>query len=468
MKCQIDAIRPLKRPKIIREALKTLPKTLDETYERILLRLSTEAEDNIVLLRRILAFVAFARRPMTVEELAQAVVVEIRGKKFDDDAAFFDSEDLLSLCHPLIDRSPSTGLLGFVHYSIQEFLLSKRLSNAQGAIKMFALDAKSCHTEIAQLCLTFVGFDDFADGPCQTFKELQERKEKYLFLEYAATYWPYHTQHKDVETAVSDLMLTLLIPQKNPKLGSMLQACGNMFIYRCGSGNDFQTFRIYPDREDPFVENLGMNSLAIASLFGFNSVLEEIVNSGADVDALGSIDGTPLQCAVYNGHIETVQTLVDLGANINCSHSGGLGFAGGALMTAIFWNRQDIIDMLFELNVDVNVGGGAYDTALNYAVVKDDVPTMERLIQLGANIDFGKDSWKPFHHSLPLGMAVTCGRSKAFLYLIASGASLCNIPVEEWANYLARNNPKDVSKEWALGFAEELSHLGHYVEVVDN
>jgi hypothetical protein len=285
VKCQIDAIRPLKRPKIIREALKTLPKTLDETYERILLRLSTEAEDNIVLLRRILAFVAFARRPMTVEELAKAVVVEIRGKKFDDDAAFFDSEDLLSLCHPLIDRSPSTGLLGFVHYSIQEFLLSKRLSNAQGAIKMFALDAKSCHTEIAGLCLTFVGFDDFTDGPCQTFNEFQERKEKYKFLAYAATYWPYHIQHKDVETAVFDLMLSLLIPQKNPKLGSMLQACGNMFIYERVPGNDYQTFHIYPDREDPIVENWRMNSLAIASLFGFNSVLEEIVNSGADVDA---------------------------------------------------------------------------------------------------------------------------------------------------------------------------------------
>jgi hypothetical protein len=462
VKCQIDTIRPLKRPKIVREVLETLPKTLDETYERILLRLSTETEDNLVQLRRTLAFVTFAKRPMTVAELAQAVVVEIRGKRLDDDAAFYDPKDLLSLCRPLIDVSPSTGLLGFVHYSVQEFLLSKRLSNAQGAVRMFALDAESCHMEIAQLCLTFVGFDDFADGPCQTFEEFQDRKEKYPFLDYAAGHWPYHTQHKDVEAAVSDLMLTLLIPQKNPKLGSMLQACEKSFTYQPGPGDDFREFRISSHQKDLIVVMRKMNSLAIASLFGFNSVLEEIVNSGADIDAPGTFMGNALQNAIYNGHIETVKTLINLGADINCPDCGGWG---SALMTAIRFNRQDIVDMLLELKVDVTVGGGAYYTALHSAAYMDDVPTMKRLIQLGANIDFGKDSWKPFNINLPLGMAVSYGCSRAVLYLIASGASLCNIPVEKWANALASGG--GMSKEWALRFAEELSILGHYVEVVD-
>lgn len=104
--------------------------------------------------------------------------------------------------------------------------------------------------------------------------------------------------------------------------------------------------------------------------------------------------------------------------------------------------------------------------ALHSAAYMDDVPTMKQLIQLGADVDFGKDSWKPFDISLPLGMAVAYGSSKAVLCLIASGASLCNVPVEEWANHLA-SRCRDISKEWALWFAEELSHLGHYVDVVD-
>ncbi|KAN0095697.1 hypothetical protein V8E51_016408 [Hyaloscypha variabilis] len=376
---QIDMIRPLKRPKIIKEALEKLPKTLDETYERILLRLSTEAEENLVQMRRIFAFVTFAKHPLTLAELAQAVVVEIWGKQFDEDAAFYDPKDLLCLCRPLIDISPSTGFLGFVHYSVQEFLLSERLSSAEGAVRMFALNERSCHLEIAEICLTFVSFDDFADGPCQTFNEFQDRKEKYPFLDYAAEHWPFHTEYKDVEAAVSDLLLRLLVPQKNAKLGSMLQACN-----------------------DP---------------------------------------------------------------NINCPRCG---IWGTALMTAIRFGRQDIVDMLLELEIDVTVGGGRFYTALHTTAIMNDIHNMKRVIQLGANIDFGKDSWRPFVDTLPLSMAASVGRSRAFLYLIASGASLCNIPIERWVNELVCGRGyKGVSKEWALTFADELSSLGHYVEVVD-
>jgi ankyrin repeat protein len=455
----------LKRPKIVKEALRTLPKTLDETYERILLQLSSKAEDNLILLKRILVFVTFGKRPMTVAELAQAVVIEIRGKKFDDDAAFHNPEDLLSLCNPLIVASPSTGLLGFVHYSIQEFLLSERLSNAKGMIRTFALDAKSCHTEIAQLCLSFVNFEDFSDRPCQTYKEIQDRKEKYPFLEYAATSWPYHTQYEDVERRVSDCMLRLFIPQKNPRLASMLQACDNPSIYLSADGDDFLEFSTFPARDEPIIRKRNMNSLANAAFFGLNSVLKEIVESGADIDAPGTRWGNALQNAVFGGHMEVVRNLLNLGADINFPGCGGYGTA---LMTAICWGKQEIIDFLFELNADVTITGGAYHTALHTAAFMDDVPTMERIIQRGADIDFGKDSWKPYSLSFPLGMAVSYGSSRAALFLIASGASLCNIPVSEWANKLAIGRYEAPTKELALIFVEELSHLGHYVEVVDN
>jgi len=418
-------------------------------------------------------FVTFAERPMTVAELAQAVVIEIRGKKFDDDAAFHNPEDLVSLCNPLIAASPSTGLLGFVHYSIQEFLLSERLSNAKGMIRMFALDAKSCHTEIAQLCLSFVNFEDFSGGPCQTYKELQDRKEKYPFLEYAATSWPYHTQYEDVERRVSDCMLRLFIPQKNPRLASILQACENPSIYRSAGGDDFLEFDdTAPTLTGLIIRKRNMNSLAIAAFFGFNSVLKAIVESGADIDAWGTLCGNALQSAVFSGHMEAVRNLLDLGADINFP---GCGAYGTALMAAICLGKQEIMDFLLELNADATIAGGYYHTALHMAALKDDVPTMKRLIQRGADIDLGRDSWSDKESqdslrssSLPLGMAVSYGSSRAALFLIASGASLCNIPVSEWANKLAYGRFEAPTKDWALMFAEELSHLGHYIEVIDN
>ena len=143
-------------------------------------------------------------------------------------------------------------------------------------------------------------------------------------------------------------------------------------------------------------------------------------------------------------------------------------------MTAIRRGKQEIMDFLLERNADVTIAGGNYHTALHTAALKDDVPTMKRLIQRGADIDFGRDSWSDkdsrgpyWSNRLPLSMAVSFSKSRAALFLIASGASLCNIPVSKWANQLARGRVEAPTKEWALMFAEELSHLGHYVEVMD-
>jgi hypothetical protein len=310
-----------------------------------------------------------------------------------------------------------------------------------------------------------VNFEDFSDGPCQTYKELRERKEKYPFLGYAATSWPYHTQYDDVEGRVSDCMLRLFIPQKNPRLASMLQACDNIFVYPNRGGDDFLEFSTNSTRDELKARKRNMNSLAIAAFFGFNGVLKEIVESGADIDAPGTIWGNALQSAVSSGHMEAVRNLLDFGADINFPGCGGYGTA---LMAAIGWGNQEIIDLLLELNANVTIRGGLYYTALHTAVLRHDVPTMKRLIQREADIDFGRDSWKPYSDSLPLSMAASNGSSRAALLLIASGASLCNIPISKWANRLAIGHSKAPTKEWALMFAEQLSHLGHYVEVVDN
>lgn len=454
----------MKRPKAIKEALKSLPKTLDETYERILLHLSKETDDNIKLLRRILILVTFAERPMTLAELAQAIVVEPGDEKFDEDAAFHDPKALLSLCHPLIDVSPSTGLLGFVHYSVQEFLLSNRLPNAEGVIKTFALYEQTCHIDIARLCLTFLCYEDFADGPCPTFERFQKRTNDYPFLEYAANCWTAHARYEDDEAALSDLMLKLFVPQKSLRLGSALQAYKRRRLLCCGVANpDFQAYALGKFISSNF-EEAKTNSLAVAAFFGFNTLLEDIVNSGADIDAPGTIVGNALQSAICEGHMNAVKTLISLGANINCP---ARGMKGSALEVAILYNQRAIIDLLLELNVDVMVAVGAFDTPLHCAIRKDDVATMEQLIVRGADVDYGKQKRNADDPNLPLATAAHFASPKAFLYLIASGASLWDHPIDWWANMIAENSIEGVSKEWALSFAEDLAQLGHHVEVVN-
>ena len=467
VKCQIDTIRPLKRVSVIKEALKTLPKTLDETYERILKRfIDTGAEDNIILLKRICIFIAFAKRPMRLNELAQAIVIEIRGQNFDEDAAFCCPEDLLSLCHPLIAVSPHTGLLGFVHYSVQEFLLSERLLNAEGEIKMFALDAKSSHVEIAQLCLSFLNYDDFSMGPCTTYEAFKERTVKYPFLKYAADYWPFHSKVQETESIVSDLILKLFIPQKTPRLASMLQASSDLFTYCPRNGSDF--LKLYYLQIDPRPIGYTMNSLALASLLGLNSVLKGIVENGADINALGTSIGNPIHSAAFYGHLTTVKILVDLGADLNYSRPRD---GGTALMIAIKQGNREIVEYLLKMKADVTIADSRNVTALHLAAFRGDVDTVRRLVELGADINVGKeliDSQEFSKIRSPLWMALVSSQVEAAIFLIASGASLCGIPIVDWANALFDDYlPRAAAKERAARFTQELSSLGHHMEIVE-
>lgn len=69
---QLDMLRR-SFPGSIRRALNELPRTLDETYERILLGIDEEKWEYAL---RLLQCLAVARRPLTARELAEVLAVE--------------------------------------------------------------------------------------------------------------------------------------------------------------------------------------------------------------------------------------------------------------------------------------------------------------------------------------------------------------------------------------------------------
>lgn len=62
--------------KEMREALRSLPKEIDETYDRTMGRIRAQKPKFVLLAERILAWIANARRPLTVKELQHALAVE--------------------------------------------------------------------------------------------------------------------------------------------------------------------------------------------------------------------------------------------------------------------------------------------------------------------------------------------------------------------------------------------------------
>jgi len=71
---QIQNICEQKRDADIRRAIRNLPKDLPETYERILRKI--EDSGTSLIAQRVFKWAAAAKRPLSVEEMREAIVVE--------------------------------------------------------------------------------------------------------------------------------------------------------------------------------------------------------------------------------------------------------------------------------------------------------------------------------------------------------------------------------------------------------
>ena len=142
--CQIDVLRWLKCERDnVKMALKNLPKTLDETYEMILLAIPRK---DLVVVSHILQWISYHNelhygQGIPCEVLIQAVGKSTAGLTTDGLERFYDNDTLRELCGCLIkilpeDRSAdfrgykgTVHAVSFAHYTVRECLDSHCSTN---------------------------------------------------------------------------------------------------------------------------------------------------------------------------------------------------------------------------------------------------------------------------------------------------------------------------------------------------
>jgi hypothetical protein len=94
-----------------------------------------------------------------------------------------------------------------------------------------------------------------------------------------------------VEREMTGVILKLFIPQNNLELNSKVQNSTAGFM-RTAMGDSFQSF-FTGSNETVHLHTWGCstNSLALAAYLGLDSVLPAILDSGADIDLLGTSCG---------------------------------------------------------------------------------------------------------------------------------------------------------------------------------
>ncbi|KIW05058.1 uncharacterized protein PV09_04213 [Verruconis gallopava] len=436
--CQLAELRKCLKPAQIRAELNKLPKTLDETYARIL---SNVPEMYRSELRAALIFLAFSARPMTIQEIAEATSINVANQSFSVDDRFCDAYDLLEICSSLVSlteipkngdspfrregvwysnsiwNDPTWKVLQFAHFSVKEYLLAER---TQGVLpKISIVNEALAHEYITKACLIYLL--EFNGG-----KRLLERDFKaFPLLAYSALYWSNHfssIRGDERDDSIKLLLLRLFDPNNQNHLLNLLnlydpQHWRNELSMGATkrSTKDFQPPLYYASyyglvpvvkalietiQEDE--NQLEVLNLALvgASRGGQPEVIDILLASGADVKA--TICGDLLKDAAESGVPDAVKKLIDAGAPVK----DGELYEGDALHTACITGQSESVQLLLDHGFDMHKRSQRYGTPLSAALLKNHQETVKVLMCNGADVNFpAEGGWNPLavaaEHSCP-------------------------------------------------------------------
>jgi hypothetical protein len=183
-------------PYDVRQKLKTLPKSLPDLYERILLAIQPEDLDAA---KNILRWVVWAERPLKLEELKTAVAIQPQHKSIYDlsEMVQLDFGSILrSVLGAIIKLQDDTVYLDY--QSTKEFL---REINSITNERFSSLQSNESNLHITTSCLKYLSFDEF-ENPA-LLKQLQWPFENglvdYPFFHYSSFHWSDHMKQLDDE-----------------------------------------------------------------------------------------------------------------------------------------------------------------------------------------------------------------------------------------------------------------------------
>jgi ankyrin repeat protein len=379
----------------LRGILERLPKTLDETYERVLKGIN---EDNRGHARRLLHSLAVAIRPLRVEELAEILTFDFDNAQggiptFHASWRWKDKEEaVLSTCSSLITIVDSfvdsfdmfhdaCRVVQFSHFSVKEFLMSDRLSSSTGDVSQYHILPGPAHTILVQACLGFL----LHLGDCED----KETVKSTPLAKYAAEHWVAHAQFEDVALRVKDGIMSLFDSKRH--LVTWLE------IY----DRDRQSFWS-PLTDTP-------NPLYYAALCGFHDLVEYLAIIHPQlVNATGGNFGSPLLAALSEGHFRVAECLL---RHVGVDVQGTNGHTPLHMTLAIEYRWEgtaDAVLFLLKHGADINSRRDDLCTPLHMAASHRDLKVAQVLLEHGAEVDSLNDKGQtPLHVCLERKLDLT-------------------------------------------------------------
>ncbi|KFY02415.1 hypothetical protein V490_00500, partial [Pseudogymnoascus sp. VKM F-3557] len=516
---QLDTLSEARTKRERQGALANVPRFLNSFYERDLALIPSKDRD---IARKALVWMMFSARPLTLAELAEALIIDPTSACIDrrtgaaegslvyvnDDDRLDDDRFLLEILPASVARTvekpynrvnsgaginliaihySSSITVQFSHYSVQEYLLSDRNVVFETPVAVGISQAL-----LAESCIAYAHYmsvfpdrgqndgvipflPDFRDDgyyypPNDLDDDYNPPKALddepwYALRKYVRKNWTTHIRAaRDVQQPLLERMLaesfstseplSTLLPyltirsdrlfhmleypamstnvEQYPQ-GAVLRNCMLVHLSRCGSNRNLRLLLQMADSLDSnhdisaWISTTDGEALQVASLEGHIETIEILLEAGFDCNSPSSRNsGHALQAAVLNGHQNIVELLLNRGAIIDHIDRN----YGTALRASARIGHIGLVNMLLERGANVNVLDIEHGYALQAAVLNGNIKIASTLIEHGANINV-----RGGRKGSPLEASVAMGHVSLVEFLLSNGASpnrLNNSMPVEW------------------------------------
>ena len=381
-------------------------------------------------MQRILTLLCFSRRPLLLEEFADAYAINPQSGHLDLDRRLLDIADIEKSCPGLvrIGHSDDNGdaenqersTICIAHSSLQKYLVSNQILGSKAA--QFALNDGPSQTIMAQICVAYLLQLGKHAG-----KVKQGMVEGFPLAHYSAESWFHHYQQTEkVDPHLLERILELFQDREVFDSWTSLHDIDRLWESKSSC---------QPNPAGP------PSPVYCASFLGLDWVLVHLLEEveGNDFHDVNSVHGyggrlgNALQAAAWQGHEDNIQILLDRRVDVNISGnmcgmlmlkhtSDGTtcgGWCGNALQAASRNGHQGVAQILLDRGADVNSVGGEYETALHAASAHGHVTVVQMLLDWGADTNAHDEVFGD-----PLQVACLRSHKEVVQMLMSRGAQL--------------------------------------------
>lgn len=328
----------------LKRALISLPKNLDETYDRILMEIDDFHQAEVM---KTLQALIVTLEPLTLEEIVDLLAVDHDSvpARFDPDFRLLDPRSILTMCSSFVILTPEhrfpnsftpfiradrVSALRLAHASVADYLMQSKPQST------FHFSKNSARQFLARTCLAYLLNPEFVSGHERS--KIKQRLLVFPFLSHVVRFWPMYLERVEgdpednIDASTKELLQAFFATSKLSR--------GGNFAFWVGM--------LIPTSPDSYISNTH-----------------------------------PLYYAASYGLIEAVRLLLDTEKDINIDQLGGRAHSS-ALHVAVYRNRFEVAKLLLERGADPNLPNDMGEAPLDWARLNYNISMTELLIRYGA------------------------------------------------------------------------------------